>query len=250
MVSQLRKKKETLIHRVIAKRYGCNLYLARLDYHGRSEVDELKFMTPEGLYNSAKQAIAIGKKIGEEVIVVSTSTGGTLAILYAAYHDDLKGIINYSPNIRIKQKGSFILDKPWGLQLARIIYNGKFKIDNCDDYDEKYWNCKTRVEALSELEALVENAMKVETFSRVKTPSMTAYYYKDNKDQDPTVSVDAIRWMNDNLGTESSHKRAIAFPEAGTHVIANEKTSEAWRDVYNESCNFMEQVLRIKPLDQ
>lgn len=237
-------------HKMFAEKYGCNLYLARLNYHGRDQKEALQFMTPEGLYDDAKRAIAIGKKLGDEVIVMSTSTGGTLSIFYAAHHDDLKGIINFSPNIRIKQKASYLLDKHWGLQLARFIYQGKYKNDECDDYDLAYWNCKTRLEAVIELQALVDYTMTPETFANVSTPSFTAYYYKDDADQDPTVSVDAIEWMYSKLGTTESEKRKQAFPNAGTHVIANGKKSKAWQDVYDTSCSFAEEVLQMQPLTE
>jgi len=235
------------VHRMFAKTFGCNLYLARLNYHGRNSENPLQFMTPEGLYNDAKTAIAIGKKLGDEVIVMSTSTGGTLAIYYAANHHDLKALINYSPNIRIKQKVSYLLDKPWGLQLARFAYGGMFKMDTCDEYDRKYWNCKTRLEAVIELQVLVDNTMTKETFKKVTTPCFNGYYYKDKKDQDPTVSVKAIEWMFDNLGTPVDEKRLIAFPNAGTHVIANRVKSKAWQHVYTETEKFAEQVLKMKP---
>lgn len=237
------------VHRMFAEKFGCNMYLARLNYHGRSGENQLQFMTPEGLYEDAKMAIAIGKTIGDEVIVMSTSTGGTLAIYYASQHNDLKAIINYSPNIRIKQKASYLLDKPWGFQLARFSYGGKYKIDECDEYDEKYWNCKTRLEAIIELQALVDNTMTKEIFGKVTTSSFTGYYYKDKKDQDPTVSAKAIVWMNENLGTPENKKRLVAFPDAETHVIANGIKSNAWQQVLNETEKFAVEVLGMLPLD-
>jgi esterase/lipase len=235
-------------HRLFAEKYGCNLYIARLDYHGIGGENQLQFMTPEGLYTDAKRAIAIGKSLGDEVIVMSTSTGGTLALYYAAHHDDIKALINYSPNIRIKQKASYLLDKPWGLQLARLIYGGKYKVDECDDYDERYWNCKTRLEAVINLEALVENTMLEETFTKITTPTFTAGYYKNDSENDPTVSVKAMKWMHDLLATKETFKKAIPFPEAGTHVIANGVKSKSWQAVYDSTCAFAEEVLMMKAL--
>ena len=231
------------VHRMFAKKFGCNLYLARLNYHGIGGENQLQFMTADGLYEDAKRAIAIGKRLGNEVIVMSTSTGGTLAIYYASAHHDLKALINYSPNIRIKQKVSWLLDKPWGLQLARFAYGGKFKTDKCDRYDEEFWNCKTRLEAVIELQVLVDNTMTEETFHKVSTPCFTGYYYKDRKDQDPTVSVKAIKWMFKNLGTPEDKKQLVAFPEAGTHVIANGVKSKAWKQVLYETEKFAVNVL-------
>jgi esterase/lipase len=236
------------VHRMFAKKFGCNMLLARLNYHGRGGENQLQFMTPEGLYEDAKRAIAIGKTLGDEVIVMSTSTGGTLAIYYASQHDDLKAIINYSPNIRIKQKASYLLNKPWGFQLARFSYDGKYKIDECNDYDEKYWNCKTRLEAIIELQALVDNTMTEEVFNNVTTSSFTGYYYKDKKDQDPTVSAKAIEWMHKNLGTAEDKKHLVAFPNAETHVIANGIKSKAWQQVLFETEIFAIEVLRMSPI--
>ena len=237
------------VHRMFAEKFVCNMYLARLNYHGRSGENQLQFMTPEGLYNDAKMAIAIARTLGDEVIVMSTSTGGTLAIYYASNYHDLKAIINYSPNIRIKQKASYLLDKPWGFQLARFSYGGKYKIDECDDYDNKYWGCKTRLEAVIELQVLVDYTMQKETFKQVTTPSFTGGYYKNKKHQDPTVSAKAIKWMHDNLGTEENMKRLVAFPDAGTHVIANGVKSGAWQQVFNETEKFAIEVLEMVPVD-
>jgi len=141
------------------------------------------------------------------------------------------------------------LDKPWGLQFARAAYKGKYKLDDCDDYGEKYWNCKTRLEAIIELESLVDNSMTQETFKRITTPSFTAYYFKDEKNQDPTVSAQAIEWMHENLATPENKKWLRSFPDAESHVIANPHYSKAWKEVYESSCEFIEKVLEVKPFE-
>ena len=237
------------VHREFAKRYGCNLYLARLNYHGRDDEEALQFMTAEGLYEDTKRAVAIGKQLGKEVVLMSTSTGGTLALLYASAHDDVKGIINYSPNIRIKQKASYMLDKPWGLQLARWVYGGKYKLDNCEAYEAKYWNCKTRLEAIIQLQALVDEAMVEENFNKIKSPCLNAYYYENEEHNDPTVSTEAIEWMHAAISTPTSKKWLRSFPGAKTHVIANKNISSDWQSVMQTTFDFAEQVLDMRPLD-
>ena len=67
------------VHRNIAKQFNCNLYLARLAEHGLTGSDAMLNLTAENLWVSAKEAYAIGKKIGKKVILMSTSTGGTLS---------------------------------------------------------------------------------------------------------------------------------------------------------------------------
>src|SRR5690348_7532510 len=72
------------IHRDFAKEFGCNLYLTRLADHGIDTTEVLLQFTADRFWESSKEALAIGKAIGDKVILMSTSTGGTTAILLAA----------------------------------------------------------------------------------------------------------------------------------------------------------------------
>jgi pimeloyl-ACP methyl ester carboxylesterase len=68
------------VHRDIARQFGCNLYLSRLSQHGIDTADALINMTADNLWESAKQAYAIGKQLGNKVILMGTSTGGSIGI--------------------------------------------------------------------------------------------------------------------------------------------------------------------------
>ena len=72
------------VHQEFAKRFGCNLYLSRLAEHGINSEEPLLNFTADAIWNSAKQAYAIGKQTGNVVILMATSTGGTLALKLAA----------------------------------------------------------------------------------------------------------------------------------------------------------------------
>ena len=52
------------VHRNIARYFGCNLYLARLAEHGIDTTEQLLNLTPENYWESAKEALAIGLKLG------------------------------------------------------------------------------------------------------------------------------------------------------------------------------------------
>ena len=58
-------------------------------------------LTADKLWNSAKEAYAIGKQLGKKVIIMATSTGGTLALKLAAEYPEIAGLILLSPNIAI-----------------------------------------------------------------------------------------------------------------------------------------------------
>ncbi len=235
-------------HRDFAARYGMNLYIPRLAAHGIDTTDCLLNMTPDRLYESAKQALVLAHSLGEKVILMSTSTGGTLSLKLAADFPQLvDGLILYSPNIAINDPAAFLVSKPWGLQLARLVKKGNYRISKPDHpEEEQYWQCKQRLEAAVYLQQLVETTMTKETFSKVNKPVFLAYYYKDEMHQDNVVRVDAMVKMFDQLGTPADKKQKTAFPEAGTHVIGCKLLSGAWLNVEKASFDFAEGVLGLK----
>jgi pimeloyl-ACP methyl ester carboxylesterase len=235
------------IHKQFANRFGCNLYLSRLADHGIDTTDAMVNFTPDRLWESAKQALAIGKKLGDKVILVSTSTGGTLALKLAAeYPDDVHALINLSPNIAINSGAAFLLNDPWGLYIVRAVKGGKYSISKDDTAEEaKYWYSQYRLEATTQLEELVESTMTEETFKRVKQPSLTLYYYKNEQEQDPQVKVSAMLNMNEKLATPAELKQAVAFPDAGRHVIGSSLTNPHYEEVYKVMEKFAVEKLKL-----
>lgn len=235
-----------------AKYFGFNAYFPRLASHGIVTDDPLIDMTPDRLWESAKKALMVARGLGKRVIIMSTSTGGTLALKLAAdFPEYVNALILYSPNIRINNGAAFLLSKPWGLQIGREVTSGKYRVTN-ENFDSKecqYWNCKYRVEALVYLQQLIDDTMNKETYKNVSAPVFLGYYYKDEEHQDETVKVSAMLKMFDELGTPAREKVKEAFPDAGTHVIACELFSGSYKKVLDETIKFGEQVLGLKPVN-
>ncbi|WP_346863063.1 serine aminopeptidase domain-containing protein [uncultured Draconibacterium sp.] len=237
-------------HVNFAKKFGCNLYIPRLHDHGLITEDALIDMTPDKLWESAKEALMVARTLGKKVVIMSTSTGGTLALKLAAdFPEYVDGLIMYSPNIRINNSTAFVLSKPWGLQIGRKVMGSKYRITD-EDFESKgcqYWNCKYRMEAVVYLQQLVEATMKKDTYKNVTAPVFLGYYYKDETNQDQTVRVDAMLKMFDELGTVQAEKVKQAFPEAGDHVIACELTSGCVDEVIAATEKFGENILGLEP---
>ena len=236
------------VHRRLAARFGCNLYLSRLSDHGIDTIDALYHFTAERVWESAKQALAIGSKLGDKVIVMGTSTGSTLALMLAAnYPGKVHALINLSPNIAINDAAAFILNDPWGLHIARLVIGGKSRDTKASDEDSKYWNRKYRLESLVQLEELLETTMNHSTFEMITQPSLTLYYYKNEQEQDPQVKVSATLEMHRLLSTPDSLKVATAMPLTGAHVIGSSLTSKDVEGVYREIEKFAVTKLHMAP---
>lgn len=227
------------VHRNIAKQFHCNLYLARLAEHGIDTTEDLQNLTAENYWESAKQAYAIGKKLGKKVIIMSTSTGGTLSLQLAAAYPEIAGQILYSPNIEIFNPAAPLLNNPWGLQIGRMVLKGNYNHIKYQHADyPKYWNTQYRIEATVALQNLLEATMDQTTFSKVKQPTLALYYYKDEENQDHVVKVSAIQKMIQDIATPTTLKSAVAV-NTGNHVLASPLVSKDVTTVEKLTANFI-----------
>lgn len=237
------------VHTRFARDFGCNLLLTRLSDHGVDTTESLLLFTADRVWNSAREALAIGNQLGDKVILISTSTGGTLALMLAAkYPDQVHALISLSPNIAINNPAAIILNDPWGLYIARMVMGGKYRDNETTPEKAKYWNAKYRLEAAVQLQELLESSMHEKTFRSISQPSLTLYYYKNEEEQDPEVKVSAMLEMHRQLATPESHKIAKAIPTAGAHVLGSSITSQDVEAVYAEMERFARDVLGIGKL--
>lgn len=236
-------------HVNLGKAFGMNTYIPLLAEHGLITPDPLLHMTPDNLWQSAKEALVLAKALGKKVILMGTSAGGTLAIQMAVdYPDDIAAVILYSPCVKIANKASWLLARPFGLQLGRMISKGKYRILEKDPKTDPFWYNTYRVEGVVYLQQLIEKTMKAKVFKKVTQPVFMGYYYRDDKHQDNTVSVSALLWMYENLGTPANKRTAVVFPDAGAHVIGCDLTNPNWMKVYTATADFLTKTVGLSPV--
>ena len=232
------------VHQNIAKQFNCNLYLARLAEHGIDTTEDLMNLTADQYWESAKLAYSIGKQIGKKVILMGTSTGGTLALQLAANYPEIAGLILYSPNIEIFDPSAPLLNNPWGLQIGRAVLKSNYvDIKYKDSAYPKYWNSHYRIEAVVALQNLLEATMTETTFKKIHQPTLALYYYKDEANQDNVVKVSAIQKMMQQIATPSNLKMEMAMPNTGNHVIASPIVSKDIVSVEQATAKFMKEVI-------
>ncbi len=230
----------TPFHQNIAKHFKANLYLPRLFGHGLEEDDPMIGFTGDLYLDSAREALAVAKALGEEVIILGTSNGGTLSLLLG--DDPQVSIIGlFSPNIKIKHPLAGIATLPWGLEIATTAIGTDYHImEGVVSPGEQFWTTRYHLQAPSHMQKILEEGMTSETFSKIKVPVFMGYYYKDEEHQDNVVSVEAMLKMFDQLGTPEHLKEKMAFPEAGAHVLTSYMTSKDLENVTNQTIRFFE----------
>ena len=236
------------IHMNLAKEFGANLYLARLHSHGLA-TNSLRDFNPEELYLSALEEMAIAEKLGKKLMIMSTSTGGTLALKLASeFPDKVLALINLSPNIKIKNPAAVLLNDPWGADIAKMVYGGdNRKVPQLEPYAGLYWDSIYPAEATVQLEELLETTMLEEAFNKVTCPVLSLYYYKDEDNQDEVVDIEAIKEMHTMLGTKPEHNVNKGLPTPQNHVIASSIKSKDFKIVEEEITEFCVNTLNLKP---
>lgn len=235
------------VHTHLAKKFGCNLYLARLAEHGIDTTEQLASLTAEKYWNSAKEAYAIGKQLGKKVILIGTSTGGSNALHLAATYPDVHALVLLSPNIEINNPNAWLLNNPWGLQIARLVTGSNYITprDNREIY-KQHWNHPYRLEATVALQEYLETAITPSTFKNISQPTLLLYYYRNEQEQDAVVKVSAMLRMFEQLATPADKKRELAMPNTGDHVIGSYLKSNDYQGVEAEITKFMLDVLALR----
>ncbi|THH41837.1 alpha/beta hydrolase [Neolewinella litorea] len=230
--------------------FGANVYLSRWSGHGLRPDAALEEFTPENAWSDAREALAIGQRIGRKVIIMSTSTGGTLALkLAATYPDEVFALINMAPNVEDDQPGASLLMSPWGHELARLAsFGSNKKIDHKEPRAAQYFDTIYPSEALVNLQILVQTTMTDSTFAAVGCPVLTVYYKENFLQKDEHVEVSRFPEVHDSLGTPENKRLLVALPTPKTHFVGSDIKSEDWMAPQRVMVEFCTDVLGMEPL--
>lgn len=234
------------VHVRLADSLGYNLYLPLLAGHGEDTEESFRELTPNALLQSAKEALAIGQLLGDDVIVMSCSTGSTLSLYLAAGNEELMDIlVMYSPNIELHDPLAGLITKPWGTALVRAVM-GEYRSSQADEVGDvaQYWTTRYHTNGLIALQSLIDQAMTEATFEAIEQPYYIGYYYKDDNHKDEVISVDAILDFDAHTSTPGGAKRLVAFPSAGAHVVANPWKSKASEEVFWSTFRYLKTMTK------
>lgn len=173
----------------VARDLGANLYEARLRGHGQAG-EALGHVSAQDWLSDAAEALAIGRQLGEEVVILGTSTGATLALWLATRPAEeragLSALVLLSPNLGPKASEAGLLTLPWAEVLLPVLIPERSWTPRNPEH-ARYWTSTYPLGALFPMQALVEEVQATDP-ARLTVP--TLFVYNPNDDVIDAAKVD------------------------------------------------------------
>jgi esterase/lipase len=160
----------------LARDLGANVYFARLAGHAQGG-DAMGAATAEQWLADAAEAVAVGERIGERMVLAGTSTGATLA-LWAATRPEAAGriaaLVLVSPNLGLRDPAADVMLWPWGGVIARAALGRERCFVPENEAQAMHWTVCYPTRALLPMMALVDHVRSLD-FSVVRMPTLVVY---------------------------------------------------------------------------
>ncbi|MCO5143222.1 MAG: hypothetical protein M9962_09050 [Oligoflexia bacterium] len=227
----------------LAKKLKANLYLHRYKGHGIKGMDGLKNVDHYDWIRETHRAYEIGRTLGNEVIVLATSTGASLALIESLNNSrSVKTLLFISPNFGLKNSFSPLLLWPGGSLLARLVF-GEYREWKPQSKEQEYfWTTKYPSKTLIELMRAVDFSVHLSN-SNLSIPIFVMRNLNDT-----IVDVEKIREV---LFINNGHtNRKICcdeLPSENDHVLAGDILSPSGTDFLLEKIfTFLKENTEIK----
>lgn len=202
----------------IAADFGANLFHTRLTGHGRGGLAMVDGSVNDWL-NDANEALEVGRRLGDSVILIGNSTGATAATWLASIktNTDIAAIILLSPNFSPADPKTRMLLWPWGQQLAELV-NGKERYwEPHNQGHGQYWAHQYPTKAVLPVLGLVKLVNDAD-LENINIPTMMIYSSKDK-----VISIPALKQAFSRL--PSAKNQLIEFNDTqdpSFHILAGD----------------------------
>jgi alpha-beta hydrolase superfamily lysophospholipase len=205
----------------VAAELGANLFLTRLAGHGRDGA-ALAAASAEDWMTDLAEALAIGTRIGERVILIGTSTGGTLALaglgLGAPGTEAVAGVVLVSPNLRLAALTGRVLDLPAAERWGPALFGQERAFAPLNEAHATYWTERYPTAALFAMARLMRAARAVDP-AAIGTPALIVW-----SEADAVIDPRAVAALAGAWGGPVARHVVAPGPgiEPGNHILAGD----------------------------
>lgn len=227
----------------LASKLQSNVFFTRLKGHGGKNIEMTRGVSLKDWIKDVDEAYKIGTQIGEKVIFVSVSTGGTLVSLYLKNHDAYANI-EISPNYMPQNQKAKLMLLPFGEFIAYKVqgptYGEPFSASD-SKIKRQLWTDVVDTSFLFPMMASVANAEQLQ-YEKMNEPLLLFYSEKDK-----TVRPDYTKKIFKKWGNANNVIKEIYEVKNSTdkdqHVLTGAVHSPGNEDeLANESYNFIKKI--------
>jgi len=202
----------------IAEALGANVFYTRLKGHGRDGpgLDEASF---QDWANDFAEAIAIGEKLGRKVVVISASTGSTLAtwgLTNTELAKNVAGIVMISPNFELRGISTWLANIPWAETILPAVAGKERSWEPLNDEHGKWWTTRYPSTAIFPMTAMLKVLKSVDK-SQIKTPAFFIY-----SPDDKVIIANEARQVAQDWGGPVDIMEITETSDPFSHVIAGD----------------------------
>lgn len=201
---------------MVAQALGANLFYTRLAGHGQDGA-AMGRASVDDWHADVAEALKIGAQIGDEVIVISCSTGCTLMTTALAKGAQVKASVHLSPNYGMRHVvAKMLLRMPGVDRWGRFIAGREQTFKPRSEAHAQFWTLRYDTRAVFTMARSVREAM-AQQIEAIKTPAYFAYCNTDR-----VVSPRMTRRVMARWGGPVSVDILVAGPNDDTdgHVMA------------------------------
>ncbi|MBB96880.1 MAG: alpha/beta hydrolase [Rhodobacteraceae bacterium] len=209
----------------VAAALGANLVFTRLAGHGRPG-DVMGEVTAIDWVEDTAEALAAGRAVGDRVVVIATSTGGTLAVLAALDPEmsrDVAALILVSPNFGPRATGAGLLTWPGARWWLPLLAGERRSYVPSTPEIGRYWSTDYPMVGVLPMAAVVDLVL-AQDVSAATIPALFRF-----SEDDRVVSPERTREVAEAWGGPSTVQVVTlgTGDDPGHHVIAGDLVSPA-----------------------
>ena len=201
---------------VVAQALGAHVFYARLTGHGRGG-DAMAEAWPQDWMADTVEALRIGNLLGHRVLLMSCSTGATLATWLgtSALGSRVAAHVFLSPNFGPKDWRGELVNWPWGRRLVLTMAGESRGWVPESEAEALAWTSRYPTRAVFPMMALVKSVRDSDLTS-FQAPVLVHY-----SEQDQTVSPARIKAAFARLGSPLKQLVPVGYSQSkGQHVLA------------------------------
>lgn len=209
---------------MVAQGLGANLVFTRLKGHGQ-DGPAMAAATVQGWMEDMAEALAVARRVGERVLLVGTSTGGTLITLalHEAMSEGVAGVVLVSPNFRVADPKSALITWPGARSWLPLLAGREIGFEPRSAVHGQLWTTRYPSVAVLPMGAAVK-AVHRRPHEDVRVPALFVFDPDDQIVDHKVTRKVAARWGGEadihalTLGPQDDPQR---------HLVAGDVLSPA-----------------------